>query len=276
MKKIKRILKRLGNIMKKSEIKILPGNIAFFLFLSIIPIITLIGLCASMLSVSVDAISNFMQHYFPEAISSILVPFLSGQGVDFNVILFMIIGFVVASNGPHAIILAANNLYHMEDHSFIKRRVKAFNMTIVLIFLVIFMLAFLTFGNTIMNFFIQNFFKEEEIYIYYLYILIKWPIAFFFIFFLVKMIYTMAPDKRLPSSHVNRGATFTTLGWSVITLVFSYYVTNIANYNRFYGNLSSIIILLMWIYIIAYILVIGMVINIESYRDLEENTKNNS
>lgn len=275
MKKLKTIFKRLYRLITKPAMKILPGNIAFFLFLSIIPIITMIGLCASLFSISTDAISNFMQTYFPPAVSNILTPFLSGQGIDFNVIIFSITGFMLASNGPHAIIIATNNLYGSKESSYLKRRIKAFNMTILMVLLIIFMLAFLTFGNSIMNFLTTNIFGNQNSYIYYLYIFIKWPIAFFFIFFLVKIIYTMAPDERIKSCYVNRGAVFTTLGWSLVTFVFSYYATNIANYNRFYGNLSSIIILLMWVYIIAYILVIGMAINLETYhQNMEEISKN--
>ena len=136
-----------------------------------------------MFTISTDVISNFMQNYFPKAASDILVPFLSGHGLDLNVIVFTITGFILASNGPHAIIIASNNLYGIKEHSDVKRRIKAFNMTILLVLLVVFMLAFLTFGNSIMNFLTTNIFKEENKYIYYLYILIKWPIAFFFISF---------------------------------------------------------------------------------------------
>lgn len=276
MKRIKKVIKRLYRLITKPEMKILPGNVAFFLFLSIIPIITVVGICASMFSVSTDMISNFMQRYFPVAVSDILLPFLSGKGLDLNVIIFTISGFILASNGPHAIIIAVNSLYGSKETSHLNRRIKAFNMTILLILLIIFMLAFLTFGNNIINFLIVHVFGPENRYIYNLYLLIKWPIAFFFIFFLIKIIYTMAPDERIKSHYVNSGALFTTIGWSLITLVFSYYATNIANYDRIYGNLSSIIILLMWIYIIAYILVIGMVINVEKYKEeMEKISKNN-
>ena len=64
MDKVKRIIKRLLNIITKPEMKILPGNIAFFLMLSIIPIVTLIGVISGSLSVSTESLSNFMNQYF--------------------------------------------------------------------------------------------------------------------------------------------------------------------------------------------------------------------
>ena len=131
MSRIKRIIKKIYSIILRPEMKILPGNIAFFLVLSIAPIITLIGVICSTMSISTDVLSNFMNQYFPNQISSILLPYFSGQGVDFNVVIFTIIGFFTASNGTHAIIIASNKLYKVEETSFFKKRLKAFNLIIL-------------------------------------------------------------------------------------------------------------------------------------------------
>jgi membrane protein len=49
--------------------------------------------------------------------------------------------------------------------------------------------------------------------------------------------------------------------WMVITQFYSYWVGNIAHYDIIYGSISSIIILLIWMYFLAYIFVIGLVLN---------------
>lgn len=267
MDKVKRIIKRLLNIITKPEMKILPGNIAFFLMLSIIPIVTLIGVISGSLSVSTESLSNFMNQYFPEQVSSILIPYFTGQGITFNVVVFTIMGFFIASNGTHAIIIASNRLYKVDDSSFLKKRLKAFNMIILLIFLIIFMLIFLAFGSKIIDFLNDNIFKEYRDVIYYLYLIIKWPVGISFIFIIVKIIYTIAPDKKIKSKYVNKGAIFTTIGWFIITFIYGYYATNLANYDLFYGSLSSIIVLMFWLYLIAYILMIGIAINVTTYKD---------
>lgn len=267
MAKIKRIIKKIYSLILKPEMKILPGNLAFFLVLSVAPIITLIGVICSSLSLSTDVISNFMNEYFPTQISNILVPFFSGQGVTTNVVIFTIIGFFVASNGTHAIIIASNRLYGVDDASFLKKRLKAFNMIILLIFTIIFMLIFLAFGNTIVSFLTSKVLKEFKDIIYYAYLIIKWPIGLLFIFIIVKIIYTLAPDKKIKSKYVNKGALFTTIGWILTTFCYGYYATNIANYSLLYGNLSNIVVMMFWFYLIAYILVIGIVINVMSYNE---------
>ena len=77
----------------------------------------------------------------------------------------------------------------------------------------------------------------------------------------LKLLYTIAPDKKIPSKSTTYGSIFTTIIWTIATAIFSYYLKYFANYNLIYGNLSSIIILMMWIYIISYVFVMGIAIN---------------
>ena len=84
---------------------------------------------------------------------------------------------------------------------------------------------------------------------------------FFMVFFTIKVIYTIAPNVNIPSSSVNKGALLTTIVWVVSTYGFSFYVINLANYTKFYGNLSNLIILMIWIYWLCYVFVFGMTIN---------------
>ncbi len=274
MKRIKAILKRLYLVIEKPQMRILPGNLAFFLVLSIIPIITLIGFIASYFSLSIDSLVSFLRSALPNEINEILLPFIQGKGIDGNIIFYMITGFIVASNGAHSIILTSNILYDIPHSEFLKRRIKALFLTVLLVNLFIFVIVFLAFGNVIVRFILDlQFMEKVSKSVYYIFVFLKWPIAFFLIFFLIKMIYTMAPDKKIPSHYVNKGAMFTTLAWSLVTAFYSYYVSHFTNYDIFYGSLSGIVVLMMWIYILSYILVVGIAINTEVYKvnSIEEN-----
>lgn len=139
-------------------------------------------------------------------------------------------------------------------------------------FLFVFILFVLAFGNMIVKFILSfQIFNNTPSLIYNLFIYLKWPIAFIIIYIILKFIYVVAPDKKIKSKSVTKGAIFTTICWIIVTALYSYYANNIANYDRFYGNLSNIIVLMMWIYIISYILVIGIAINVNNY-NMVENT----
>lgn len=271
MDHFKRIIKHLWDIIGKEEMRILPGNLAFFLVLSAIPIVTLLGVIASMFSISVTTVIDFMNVTFPKEVSSLLIPFMSGTGFDINILTFMVIGFFLASNGAHSIIIASDTVYGIEPDDLLPRRLKSVILTIILVNLFIFILIVLAFGNSILSMLLSLDVLESVSYdLYQLFILLKWPVAFILIFFTIKLLYTIAPDKKIPSKYMNRGAIFTTLGWVIVTAIYSYYVSHFASYDIFYGGLSNIIILMMWIYILSYILVIGIAINANTYQDMSK------
>ena len=145
-------------------------------------------------------------------------------------------------------------------------------MTIILLIVFVVMVIGLAFGNKIIKYLLAiglfNGFGDE---VYNIYILFKWPIAFILIFMCIKLLYTMAPDKQIPSHHVNKGAIFTTICWTIVTLGYSFYINRFSPYDLFYGSLANIIILMIWIYIIAYILVIGIAINSEVYKSSKKD-----
>ena len=273
MARIKSILKKLYAIISKPEMLILPANLAFFLVLSVIPIIVLIGLIASTFSISLDLVIEFINDNLPTQISEIIASFINGKGIDFNVGFFTITAFILASNGPHSIIVTSNTLYNFEQGSYLNRRIKAFILTIILVSLFMFILVVLAFGNNILKAIFEiGILKNISSVVYSLFVYLKWPIAFFIIFFSIKLLYTIAPDKNIPSRFVNKGAMFTTLGWILTTAIYSYYVSHFSKYDIFYGSLSNIIILMMYIYFLSYILVLGIAINSNSYEMEKSNS----
>lgn len=277
MDRIKKILYNLLNIIKRDEMKILPGHLAFFLVLSVVPIITLFGALASLFSISLDSIIGLMEKSIPKEVTEILLPFITGKGVDINIGISMFMVFIIASNGAHSIIVASNTLYKLENSSYLKRRIKAFFMTILLVLLFIFIVVVLAFGNYILAAILNlGIFKNISDNLYNIFVFVKWPVAYILILIVLKIVFTVAPDKRIPSRFVNKGVQFTTLGWILATAIYSYYVNHFANYDIFYGGLSNIIILMMWIYLLAYILVLGIAINTNIYNLTEELPKNTS
>lgn len=77
----------------------------------------------------------------------------------------------------------------------------------------------------------------------------------------------MAPNKKINSSTTSIGALFTTTGWIIFSTIFSFYITNIAKYDALYGNFANVLVLLLWLYFLAYLFVIGMVLNVNFYQE---------
>lgn len=257
--------------IRKPEMQILPGQLAFFFVLSIIPLIALLGSIASSFSISLEAIEEIISSAVPEEAVDLLLPIISGQGVNFNIIVFYISAFFLASNGLHSMIISSNLLYKVKNKDYISRRIKALIMTIILVSLLVFVLVVPAFGDTIVKM-ISKFIHNDSLRtsVQVTYNILKYPISMFLIYFNVKLLYTIAPDKKIKSRETTYGAIVTTIGWILATEIYSFYVETFSKYNLFYGSISNILILLLWVYILAYIFVFGMALNTSREKDVED------
>ena len=112
--KVKGYLKKLINILKKPEMAILPANIAFYLILAIIPLLTIVALIVSSFDISIDSVTTLIKNIVPGEASDIITGVISGKGFDTNVGLFNITAMLVASNGTYAMINTSNAIYKIK------------------------------------------------------------------------------------------------------------------------------------------------------------------
>lgn len=275
-KKLVAYFKNFKNALFKPEMLVLPGQLAFFFILSIVPTITLIGYGAGLLNLSTDVIYNFLTTAFNTSIASALVVNPT-HALGFKYIITIIVGYYFASNGAASIIVTSNTIYGIKNTSFFKRRLKAFLMTFIIILLFIFMIIVPVLGSRITEMIAYVNMKQSVTdKILSVFNFLKGPITWFIMFVFIKMIYTMAPDKKVESRYVNKGAIFTTIGWVLATNIYSYYIGHYAKYDVFYGGLANIIVLMLWFLILAYILTIGIAVNHKvEEEELEKTSKIN-
>ena len=271
---LKSYLKRILDLITRPEMKILPGQLAFFLVLSIFPLLTLYGYIGSKILYIAPPFMDIIEKLIPNSIMQIMIPFIEESHITGNVIFFMIIGFILVSNGTYSIIITSNELYGIKTSDYIKDRVKALFMIILLMFLFVFIIVVLAYGNIIIDELMKlNMLNQFKNHIYFVFVLLKWPIAFILIFWILKIIYTISPNKKIASKFMNKGALFTTLCWLVTTYIYSYYVSHLANYTLFYGSISGIIAMMIWIYILSYIFVMGIALNADEYNAYKQYKK---
>lgn len=258
---MKKELKRIYKLIFQPYMRILPGNIAFSLMMALIPILSLIFLALNIFNFSYPTFSDKLANFIPSAVIDIIMEFLSSN--RFNSAILLIIGIWAASSGMNALIIASNVVYNHEVNNWFKRRAKALTLTFLVILMIVINLGVLVFGSTVLGFIIRLFSLSGKLLIIFDYA--KWPIAVILIYTIVKTIYIAAPDAKVENNTVVKGSIFTTSIWMISSAAYSFYVTNIANYGIKYGSLANIIILLVWLYILSYVLVLGMAINVNEY-----------
>ncbi len=269
IKKLKKLPKDIWDVVKLPETAILPGQIAFFVILSLVPVISLIVYGANVFGLSIDTIGKAIEIHFSSDVAQMVLPIISGQKVDIKLLILFINIFYIASSGADSIIFVSNEIYGIKQSPWYKRRLKALFLTIAIVILVLFVMLVPAYGQKIL--YALDYFNVTSI-IAPLYALIQGPISWIIMFLIIKVIYTISPDKPLPSSQVNVGATFTTIGWVLVTMIYGFLITNFSRYDLVYGGLSNIAILMLWIYFLAYIFVIGLTLNSKDEANEMEKT----
>jgi len=77
------------------------------------------------------------------------------------------------------------------------------------------------------------------------------------------ILYCVAPSRRLSWRRVWPGAVLTTILWLAATSVFAWYVRHIGNYNVMYGGIATVVLLLVWMYVLSIIAFVGCEFNAE-------------
>ncbi len=249
-------------IVRRPDMRILPGQLAFFLVLSMIPLLALVGTIGSKLGLSMTSFRNALESTVPDAVINTLFPADATTGLNFNVAVFFIAAFLLASNGAYSVITTSNRIYQVEDNSELKRRSKAVLLTFILVSLLFFLILVPAFGDSLISLAEINLHNEKlAAFIRNLYHLGKYPLSLFLLYFNIKLIYILAPDREVTSKEVRAGAMFTTIFWLLSSKIYAFYVEYFSHYDIFYGSMSNILVLLFWVYILAYIFTLGMSFN---------------
>ncbi len=95
--------------------------------------------------------------------------------------------------------------------------------------------------------------------------LVSWPVLAIIFSGALMLLYRYSPDRTLAKWRwVTPGSFLATILWSIASACFSFYVANYSNYNKTYGSLGGVIILLMWFYISAFVVVLAAEFNAET------------
>lgn len=266
---IRDFFSKVWEILFKPETLILPGQLAFFIILSLVPIISIISWIASLLGVTVETVAELLNQIFNSVNFDWIIPTLEINSIGLKNSIVLIIMFYIASSGCNSIIIASNQIYGIKQANYFKRRFKAVWMTLMLCILYIFILIVPLLGNKIISSF--NYF-DLKVIINPILTLIRGPITWFIIYYFVKSIYVLAPDKYINHKGFNIGAIFTTVFWVMLTYIYSAWINHFASYSNYYGSLSNIAILMLWLYWLCFIFVIGLCLNVKVENEGMEKT----
>lgn len=258
-----RFIRRMYYRLLDDDVLALGAQMAYFLVLSFFPfLIFLVALIGYSPISSQQALEGLLTILPEEAY--ILVRDTVVEVVDTRtkglVSISGILALWFASNGIGSIITGLNKAYdELEQRPFWKVKLISIIFTLLLSIAIVFSFILLVFGGVIKKQLIDG----MELTVFYQSI---WDIGrYIFISLVIMVIFTIlyrfTPSRRMRWREVIPGAIFSTMGWLGTSLGFAYFVDTFGNYSAFYGSIAGVVILLMWLYYSAVIILLGGELN---------------
>lgn len=178
-----------------------------------------------------------------------------------------------STNGINAMMSSFNRTYHsVETRSPVKQRWISFLLTIGLSFLVITAVVLLIFSEAGLRH-LREIGIFQRKYSTMLFSVSKWIIILGLFFTTISTLYFFGPAKKKRFRFVSAGSTTATLLAILISIGFGFFVNNIASYNKLYGSIGTLIVVMLWLYLNSFILLIGFELNASLENALSEHEK---
>jgi membrane protein len=242
-------------------IAVFPSIIFLFTLLPTLPI-----------DISEDQIMIFLRngmqlpHNMEEGIKSTLLDILDQPRGGLQSISF-IMALVMSTNGMIALMDSFNKCYRLKDRrGFIKRRLIALGLTLLLSMVLFLAIIILVFGPTIVEAIFN--YGGDIIHIdFHLYEtiqslrLIEYGVFILIFFFAISILYYFAPVTHARWSFFSHGTFIATILCVLTTAGLSFYISKFDSYNKLYGSIGALIGFMLWMQLISLMLLVGFEIN---------------
>ncbi|WP_242985955.1 YihY/virulence factor BrkB family protein [Oceanobacillus zhaokaii] len=264
MRNIIAVWKQLFQRMEQVDIFGIAAQLAYFFLLSLFPFLLFLLNLVAYLPINEQMIIDIIGYYAPDDIVNLINTNVSRiiNQQNGGLLSIGIIGTLWASsNAIHAIVKAFNRAYAIEENrSFVVSRLIAVILTISMVIVIMVSLLLPVFGRIIGEH-IFGFFNLTSSFIV-IWNALRWVISTFIFFIVLLALYKIAPNVPMPLKDAVWGAVISTILWQAISYGFSYYVNIIADYSVNYGSLGTVIVLMIWFYLLGIIIIIGGIVNV--------------
>lgn len=272
----KEILLRVKNEIAADNLSMIAAGAAFYGLLAVFPaiaaIVSLYGLFTDPATVAqhVDMLATVL----PEQARTVLdrqlrsVTEAGDQALTFGAITSLGLALWSSSKGVKSLMTALNVVYdEHERRSFIKLNAVALFLTLTMLLVVILSLAAVAVLPAILD--LLGLPPIAEALARWL----RWPLLAVVAVVALGLLYRYAASRNPPQWRwVTWGAVVATVLWLAGSALFSWYVSNFGSYNETYGSVAAIVVLMMWMWLSAYVVLLGGELNAEMEHQTRHDT----
>lgn len=266
MKKIKQLYQNITNItagISADHVGAYAAQTSYFFMLCMIPIILLLLTMVQYTPVTKADVMTAVIQVFPSSVDSLITSIVNqvynqSTGV---IPITIVVALWSAGKGVLAMTSGLNCVYKCnETRNYVFLRIRATIYTVMFIIVIIFLLVLSVFGNTL-NLFIAEHIPimlgvAEKLLETRIIITPIVLVAFSL------MIYKFLPNRRDKFRYQLPGAMFSAVGWMIISWIFSVYLDVFKGFSSMYGSLTTIVLIMLWMYFCMYCILLGGELNV--------------
>ncbi|TFV52254.1 YihY/virulence factor BrkB family protein [Blastococcus sp. TF02A_35] len=272
----KQIVKRAWAENKADNMPIIAGGVAFFGFLSIFPaliaLISIYGLVASEETVARQV--EDLSAQLPEDAAGLIADQLtaivdnSGSALSISLVVSILAALWSASGGVGNVITAVNIAYdEVEARNFIKLKALSLALTLGAIVFVLITFSLVAVVPSVIESLPLGVVGTVLAQV------ARWALLLAVFAGALSVLYRVAPDRDSPRlSWVSLGAVVVTVIWAAVSVGFAVYVDNFGSYDKTYGAIAGVIVLMLWLYLTCYLVLLGAEINAEAEHQTARDT----
>jgi membrane protein len=254
------------------------AQLAYYALLALFPALIFLTALMGLLSLErfMPELMSYLRDVLPADALMMVQRFLSqiAEGSGANILSFGALGALWASSsGVTAIMEALNVVFGVKEDQrpFWRVRLIAIVLTIGLAGFVILSLGLVLYGPTIGRWIADL--MGFGVAFTWIWNVLQWPVIAGLMLTVVAAIYHICPDRPVKRWRwMTPGSVFAVVMWLVVSLGFKAYVDNFGNYNKVYGSIAGVIVLMLWFYWSGMVLLLGGEINAEIEKAEAERT----
>ncbi|MCO7222014.1 YihY/virulence factor BrkB family protein [Klenkia sp. PcliD-1-E] len=270
------ILKRAWAENKADNMPIIGGGVAFFGFLAIFPTliaaISLYGLVASPATVQSQVES--LRGAVPQEVLTIIsdqldsVASANSGALSVSLVISILAALWSASGGVNNLVTAVNIAYdEVETRNFIKLRGLSLLLTFGAIVFVLLTVSLVAVAPVVLDALPLGIVGTILAQV------VRWVLLLGLMAGALAILYRLAPDRDAPKFRwVTLGSVVTTLAWVVVSVAFSFYVSNFGSYSATYGAVAGVVVLMLWLQLTVFLVLLGAEINAETEHQTAQDT----
>ncbi|BAY11607.1 YihY/virulence factor BrkB family protein [Calothrix sp. NIES-2098] len=262
----------------------LASEIAFNAMLSLFPamiaLFTAIGLFAESLQETFRQLAMELSRIAPEEAIVLIRDFASREIANSKNSSLFSLSFAIAiwaASGAVSTAMTALDQIHQippdKMRPFWKAKLVSLGLTIGTMLLLVFA-SFLVFISDLLLAMVVN---ENTSLAFLLGILqqLRWPLALSIVAWAFGFVYRYGPSVWNPGTPMMPGACLAAVFWAILSGLFRLYVANFGNYNKVYGAVGAVIILMLWLWMSAFVLLVGDQLNVTVGDDMHSRKQSN-